>query len=169
MNLREQVIPLDLLLPVIITVSLLRDLALLFILARSFLELLNVLPSPLSITPLNFPCFVLYSLAFLVIDRGMHRTICLYCNLFLAYVFSQTAEYTYKTWIGLHRPANQTTFRWSNNYPLDYLGWSTYAKRRYTNLRSCVYSEHSYYSSGAWRDSNCTAQLPFVCKISNGE
>ena len=82
-----------------------------------------------------------------------------------AYVFSHMAEFTNRFWTGLHRPKNETKFRWSDNHPLDYTQWSAYPARRMLHLRSCVHAYYSKSSPGYWVDGNCTAKLPFVCKI----
>jgi len=86
-----------------------------------------------------------------------------------AYVFSHMGEYASRVWIGLHRPKNETKFRWSNNQPFDYSEWSSYPARRMLHLDSCVYSFYNTKRSGFWVDSNCTAKNPFVCKIARSE
>ena len=78
-------------------------------------------------------------------------------------------EYTNRVWLGLHRPMNESKFRWSNNQPFDYSEWSSYPVRRMLHLRSCVYSFYNPRQTGFWVDSNCTAKNPFVCKIAKSE
>lgn len=78
-------------------------------------------------------------------------------------------EYANRVWIGLHRPSNVTKFRWSDNQPLDFAQWSSYPSYRPVNLRSCAFSFYSRNEFGIWIDSNCTARLPFVCKITKFE
>ena len=78
-------------------------------------------------------------------------------------------EYASRVWIGLHRPNNETKFRWSNSQPLDFTDWSAFPVRRMLHLRSCVFSFYNSRGSGFWVDSNCTARNPFVCKIAKSE
>eukprot|EP00794_Sanderia_malayensis_P003261 gene3261-3742_t len=78
-----------------------------------------------------------------------------------AFVYSHSVQFSYRVWIGLHRPSNQTSFRWSNNEPLDFKRWYSSSRRSY-NQRSCAYFYNGYFVSN-----NCTAKFPYVCKISN--
>ena len=85
---------------------------------------------------------------------------------FTAFVFSQFAEYAYRSWIGLRKLEGERNFKWSDGSQYDYTYWRYYVYR-YRIYRSdrCATQTFSRYMDGKWNLNDCTRKNPFTCKI----
>ena len=86
---------------------------------------------------------------------------------FVAFVFSKFVQQTNETWIGLHIHKGESELHWSDQTPLDYQHWND-GKMIYPKKNSvmCISQVFSQKIDGRWAARNCTAKLPFTCKIS---
>ena len=86
-------------------------------------------------------------------------------SFFVAFMFSYFVKYATKTWIGLHKDKEETTFHWSDDSPVDYKYWKSYTRPMHS-VESCAYQEFSSTVDGRWvMSNNCSQKLPFACKI----
>ena len=67
-----------------------------------------------------------------------------------------------KFWIGLNDLGLESSFKWSDGSPVQYLKFPSRQPDDFYKQEDCV--EMLKYS--AWNDNHCNRQNPYICKIS---
>lgn len=68
-------------------------------------------------------------------------------------------------WIGLEFLKNESVYYWSDNWHVIYTKWAVGQPNRTVDGGGCVGIDQQ----GMWRDSICSHQMPFLCKITTDE
>ena len=64
-------------------------------------------------------------------------------------------------WIGLNDVSSEGTFLWPDGTHVTYTKWSSKPRDNQNNYQDCV---RMIADKGAWDDTGCAKQLPFVCE-----